>query len=299
MDEEEREVTRKTWWIMGIILLVLVIGAGGYYIWLQQEQMKEMNDMFELEKASLFDQSEEILLQYEGYKFSIGNDSLIALLVTEQEKVQRLQEELRTVKSTNVRRINELNRELETLRKIMRNYVVQIDSLNTENDKLKNENAQVTRRLQQTSSQVASLSKEREQLTERVQRAARLDAVNIQVSLINARGRIVKNIRNNPDKLKLTFIISKNSTAPVGEQIIYVRLMKPDGDILKEPNYGYFRFENKDIEYSMRKLIEYDGEEQSIEMYLSIGGTYISPGTFRAEIYTEGNLIGKKEFVLE
>jgi len=297
MDEEEREVTSKTWWIMGIILLLLVIGAGGYYIWLQQQQMQDMNDMFELEKATLSDQSEELLLQYEGYKFSFGNDSLLALLTIEQEKVQRLQEELRTVKSTNARRINELRQELETLRKIMRNYVVQIDSLNTENDKLKTENAQVTRRLQQTSSQVASLSKEKEQLTERVQMASRLDAVNIQVSLITSRGRAARNIRS-AEKLMLSFIISKNITAPVGEQIIYVRLMKPDDDILKKPNYGYFRFDNKEIEYSMRKQIEYDGEEQSVVMYWDID-EFLSPGTYRADIFTEGNRIGSKPFVLE
>ena len=141
MDEEEKEVNRKTWWIMSIILLVLLIGVGGYYIWHQQQQMHVMTDMFNLEKERLLDEyeafDEEVSIKYEGYKFSIGNDSLLALLTTEQAKIQRLQEELRTVKSTNVKRINELTKELETLRKIMRNYVIQIDSLNAENEKLK------------------------------------------------------------------------------------------------------------------------------------------------------------------
>ena len=297
MDEEEKEVNRKTWWIMAIILLVLIIGVGGYYIWHQQQQMQDMTEMFSLEKESLSDEYEELSLQYEGYKFSVGNDSLVSLLTTEQAKVQRLQEELRTVKSTNVRRINELKKELETLRKIMRNFVIQIDSLNAENQQLKDENRQVTQKYQQATSTAARLSKEKERLTERVEMASRLDAVNIQVKPITSRGRDAKNI-SRATQLMLTFIISKNITAPVGEQTIYVRLMKPDDSILTKSNSGRFPFENREISYSMKRSVEYDGEEQSVVMYWDIE-EYLSPGTYRADIFAEGNRIGRKSFTLE
>ena len=297
MDEEEKEVNRKTWLIMGIILLVLILGGGGYYIWHQQQQMQDITEMYSLEKERLSDEFEDISLQYEGYKFSVGNDSLVALLTTEQAKVQRLQEELRTVKSTNVRRINELTKELETLRKIMRNYVIQIDSLNAENVKLKDENRQVTQKLQQTTSTAARLSKEKEQLAERVQMASRLDAVNVQVTPITSKGKASKSI-SKADQLMLTFIISKNITAPVGEQTIYVRLMKPDDDVLTKPNSGRFQFENREITYSMKRSVEYDGEEQSVVMYWNIE-EYLSPGTYRADIFAEGNRIGRKSFVIE
>jgi len=295
MDDEEKEITRKTWWIMGIILLILLLGVGGYYIWFQRQQMQEMADMFALEKEILFDDFEEISLQYEGFKFSVSNDSLIFLLITEQEKVQRLQEELRTVKSTNARRINELKNELETLRKIAQSFVVQIDSLNSENEKLKDENKQVTQQYQRVASQAARLSKEVDNLSERVQKASRLDAVNIQMSPINNKGKAAK--LDKAEQLMLTFILSKNITAPVGEQTIYVRLMKPDDDVLLKPNYGNFRFENKDIAYSLKKSIEYDGEEQPVTMYWPVE-EYLSPGTYRVIIFAGENQIGLKPIKL-
>ncbi|MDR1524365.1 MAG: hypothetical protein LBS79_03770 [Tannerella sp.] len=297
MDEEEKAVNRKAWLIMGIILLVLIVGVGGYYVWFQRQQMKEMSEMFALEKESLSDEYEELSLQYEGYKFSVGNDSLLVLLNTEQAKVQRLQEELRTVKSTNVRRINELKKELETLRKIMRNYVIQIDSLNALNQQLKDENRQVTQKYRQATSQAARLTKEKEQLSERVEMASRLDAVNIQASLLTSKDKAAKKL-NKAAKLVLSFIISKNITAPAGEQTIYVRLMKPDDDILVKSNSGYFQFENKEIMYSMKRSIEYDGEEQGVVMYWDIE-EYLSPGSYRADIFAAGNLIGRKSFTLE
>lgn len=282
---------------MGIVLFMLIVGVGCYYLWYQRQQMEEMSEMFALEKESLSDEYEELSLQYEGYKFSISNDSLLILFNTEQEKLQRLQEELRTVKSTNARRINELKKELETLRKIMRNYVIQIDSLNALNQQLKDENRQVTQKYRQASSQAARLSKEKEQLSERVQMASRLDAVNIQASLLTSKGKGAKKI-NKAAQVMLTFIISKNITAPVGEQIVYVRLMKPDDDILTKPNSGYFRFENKEIMYSMKKNIVYDGEEQNVVMYWDIE-EYLSPGNYRADIFAGENLIGRKSFTLE
>jgi len=297
MDEEEKDVNRKTWWIMGILLLLILIGGGGYYIWHQQQQMKLMNEMFTLDKESLFDEFEEISLKYEDYKFKVGNDSLLSMISTEQAKVQRLQEELLTVKSTNARRFNELNKEIQTLRKISQNLFVQVDSLNAENEKLKTENRQVTQRYQQASSTAARLTKEKEQLSERVQMASRLDAVNIQVQPITSRDKVVKNI-GKAAQLKLTFIIAKNITAPVGEQTIYVRLMKPDDDILTKPNSGRFQFENREIAYSIKRTIEYDGEEQSVVLYWDIE-EYLSPGTYRADIFAEGNRIGRKSFVLE
>ena len=281
---------------MGIIILVLIASVAGYYIWFQRQQMQEMSELYTLEKERMFDQIEEINLQYEGTKFSINNDSLFSLLVTEQEKVQRLKEELSTVKSTNVRRINELNKELETLRKIMRNYLVQIDSLSSENEKLKVDNKQMTQRYQQASSTAAQLRQRNEQLTGQVQLAQRLDAVNIQIKAINARGRDAK--IDKATQLVMTFVIAKNISAPVGEHTIYVCLFKPDDSQLIKANYGTFKFENKDIPWSMRYNIEYDGEEKPITLYWDIE-EYLSPGTYRAQVFAAGNRIGNRSFVLE
>ena len=132
MNPEDKEIRKRTLLIMVIIVVVIALIGVSYVVFHQRKQMDDMTELFAIEKEQLTDEYAELSLQYEGYKFSVGNDSLVALLTTEQMKVQRLMEELRTVKATNTRRITELKRELETLRKIMRGYVVQIDSLNAE-----------------------------------------------------------------------------------------------------------------------------------------------------------------------
>ena len=295
--KETKEVNKLSLLIVVVIVLLLGIAGAGYYIYHQKQQMGDLMESFNLEKEALEDEYNELSLQYEGYKFSVGNDSLIALLSTEQAKVQRLLEELRTVKATNAKEISRLKKELATLRKIMRNYVQQIDSLNRENEQVQVEKKEAVQKYQQATSQAATLKKEKEKLTERVTLASRLDASDIQVTPVNARGKLAKRIKN-MQQFVLTFKIAKNITAPVGEKTVYVRLMKPDDDILMKNHSNVFPFEGKEIGYSMKKLIEYEGEEVAVTMYWDIE-EFLSAGTYRVDIFVDGNLIGRNNFTLK
>ena len=227
--KETKEINKMSLLIMAVVVLLLIIAGAAYYIFHQNQQMEDLEQAYVLDKESLEDEFNELSLQYEGYKFNIGNDSLLNLLSTEQAKVQRLQEELRTVKATNTKEIARLKKELQTLRKIMRNYVVQIDSLNRANEQLK---------------------------------------------------------------------VEKNEAVKKYKKTIYVRIMKPDDDILLKSRADVFTFEGKEINYSMKKLVEYDGEELPVTMYWNIE-EFLSPGTYRVDIFADGNLIGRKSFTLE
>ncbi|OAV73891.1 hypothetical protein Barb7_02705 [Bacteroidales bacterium Barb7] len=294
--KENKEVNKLSLLTVVVVVLILVVAGAAYYIFRQQKQMEDMEQGYELDKEMLADEYQELSVQYEGYKFSVNNDSLMSLLATEQAKVQRIQEELRTVKATNTRRINELKKELETLRTIMRGYVIQIDSLNRENEQLKTENKQVATQYRQAAAQAATLQKEKTLLTERVTLAGRLEAADITVRPANRRNKTVKHIKQ-MELFEITFTIMKNITAPTGEKTIYIRLMRPNDDALIKSRINVFPFEGKDISYSMKRIIEYDGEETQITMYWEIE-EYLYAGTYRADIFADGNHIGRKAFTL-
>lgn len=295
--KETKEINKSSLLVVVIVVLVLIMAGAGYYIFHQHEKIEGMAQSFDLEKEYLADEFNELSLQYEGYKFSVGNDSLVALLSTEQMKVQRLVEELRTVKTTNAKRISELKKELATLRKIMRNYVIQIDSLDRANKELKKENKKVVSQYRAATTKAANLTKEKAALAEQVTLASRLDVSGITISAVNDRGKVQKRIKR-MTQFVLNFIIVKNITTEVGEKTVYVRIMKPNDDVLVKSRSDVFPFENKEISYSMKKLIEYDGEEQAVTMYWDIE-EFLSPGTYRVDIFADGNLIGKKSFTLK
>ncbi len=295
--KEKKEINKMSLLIMAVIVLILIVAGAAYYILHQKKEMDVLEQTYVLDREQMEDDLNEISLQYEGAMFKISNDSLLSLLSTEQVKVQRLQEELRTVKSTNTKEIARLKKELQTLRKIMKGYIIQIDSLNRVNEKLTIEKNEAVKKYQQASSAATTLKKEKEKLTERVNMASRLDATGIDVQPVNGRGKPAKVIKR-MEQFVVNFRLAKNITAPVGEKMVYVRIMKPDDDILLKSRGDVFTFEGKEINYSMKKMVEYDGEELPVTMYWNIE-EFLSPGSYRVDIFADGNLIGRKSFTLE
>ncbi|KAA6303311.1 MAG: hypothetical protein EZS26_000496 [Candidatus Ordinivivax streblomastigis] len=284
-------------WIGIVIVLILMVAGAVYYIFQQKAEFTDLVEQSELYKEELADEYNDLSIQYEGYKLQINNDSLVAQLETEQLKVQRLQDELRTVKATDAKRINELKKELETLRKIMRDYVAQIDSLDRLNKQLTKENRQVSAKYQEASQTVSQLTQEKEQLIETVQIASKLDASNISVTGLTNKNKATDKIKK-MDKLEIRFTIHKNITATSGEKTIYIRIQKPDDDVLVKNSANLFTYENKKIHFSEKRTIEYTGEEIQMSIFWQIE-EFLAPGTYRVDIFADGNLIGRKSFQLD
>lgn len=284
------------------VIAVLLIGVGiGFFLMYQNLQNKnqaitEMSQQFELEKEQLTDEYSQLALQYEGYGLRIGNDSLANLLDAQRYKVQRLLEELRTVKASNVKRINELKNELSTLRAIMRQYVIQIDSLNALNHQLRTENKVVTQRYTEEQQKTSALVEEKKALTTKITLASILEARNISVESLTEKGRKATKISKTA-QLKFNFVINKNISASTGEKYIYLRILQPDESPLVKKNDNVFLFENKYINYSARRPIEYEGEEVAVTIYWDVE-EFLQPGTYRADIFADGYIIGSAKFNL-
>lgn len=296
MEKSEKSSNKNIILIAVVALLIIGLAIAGYFILRQNSQIEEMQQVNEITKQQLEDEYESIALQYEGFKFSVKNDSLLKQLDNEQAKVQRLLEELKTVKASNKAEIARLNNELASLRKILKSYIQQIDSLNRVNEKLVKENKEITQKYEQTTQTLNQVSQEKANLTEKVTLASKLDATNVSVQATNSKGKVQKKIKK-VEQLIVSFLITKNITAAPGERTIYVRIMKPDGDALVKSRSNVFQYENREINYSMKRVVEYGGEELSVTLYWNVE-EYLMPGTYRADIFADGNLIGSRSFTL-
>lgn len=282
--------------IMVVALLVLLVGVT-ILLFTEKKTNSELVQEFQLEKEDLENEYTRFAQQYDELKLTVSNDSLAKLLEQEQLKTQRLLEELRTVKSSNASEIRRLKKELATLRKVMIGYINQIDSLNRLTAHQKEVIAEVTQKYHAASQQISSLSEEKKNLNEKVTLAAQLDASGITLEAQNKRGKKARKIKD-AVKLKINFTIAKNITAETGERTLYVRIAKPDNSVLTQNPSDTFAYENRQLPYSIKKYIEYNGEEQNVTVYWNVE-EYLYAGTYQVYIFTDGTMIGSKEFTLK
>ena len=274
-----------------LIVLVALVAWLGYRASKAEEtsrQMEELQQLAEMDKLEMQNEYEEFARQYEELQTQINNDSLIAQLEKEQKRIEELQEELRRTKSNDAAEIMRLKQELATLREILRQYIMQIDSLNHLNQQLNQENQSLRTQNAQAQVHITNLTTEKETLTDKVAIASQLDATGVSAIGKNKRGKAAKKIKD-VKKFQISFNISRNVTAQTGMKSIYVRIMTPTNEVLTQG--GTFNYENRILEYSIRKDIEYTGEEQAITVYWDVNQTLMG-GQYRVDIFADGNRIG-------
>ena len=281
--------------IVGIVVLALCVCA---LVWMnlqQKTEIKEIVEQMEFEKEQLEDEYEELAIQFDGYQTpDIHNDSLVELLSQEKQRVQDLLEELRITKVTNARRIAELKKELATVRQVMVSYVHQIDSLDRTNKRLVKENQQVKQQYQEVARQAQQLEEERTQLAEVVSRASMLEISHFEMIALNKRDRKTT-IYNQIQKLQFDYTIGRNITNKPGMKTLYMRITRPDGEVMQKSLNDVFRFENSEIDYSISKEFEYAGEEISGSLYWVVE-EILQIGWYNADFFVDGELIGSFPF---
>ena len=279
---------------LGVVAAVVALVIG-FLLYTMREQMFESQQMLELaemDKREMENEYEQFAMQYNEMMTQINNDSLAAQLEQEQKRTEELLEELRRVKSSDAAEIMRLKKELATLREVLRSYVMQIDSLNRMNEALTQENSNLKTQNQQAQQHISNLSSENESLSDKVAIASQLDATGIVVEARNKKGKAAKQIKD-VRKFAISFNISRNVTTATGIRTIYVRISTPTGDVLSKG--GTFAYENRQLEYSIRKDIEYTGEEQSVQVFWDQAEA-LSAGNYRVDIFADGHNIGTTSF---
>ncbi len=282
---------------VGIVAIVL-LGVTLYVVGQmrdRQEENEQMIEVLKMDKAEMENEYQQFAMQYNEMMAQINNDSLVNQLALEQERVQKLLAELKQTKADNAREIMRLKKELATLRAILRDYVMQIDSLGRENQALKQDNSQLRTQQQQAQAHISDLVTQTEALGEKVAIASQLNAVNIKAEAWNKRNKDTNKVKK-AKKFAVSFAIARNVTTQTGIRTVYLRITTPTGSVLTSG--GTFQYENRELEYSIAKDIEFTGEELPVTVYRDIAEA-LSAGRYRVDIFADGQNIGTTTFDLK
>lgn len=271
-------------------LLVILGCVLAFALFKSEERKEEVEELMALEREEMLNDLTTAQVQYDELMVRINNDSLRIKLEQEQLRTQQLLEELERTKTTSAAEITRLKKELRTVRAVLKNYVMQIDSLNRENANLKKENTAVREKYREASKRIDNLSEEKNALSEKVSLASQLDATNVKAALLKKNGKETDKIKR-AKQIEVSFTINKNITASTGEKVAYIRIMQPSQEPLTKSIGNTFKYENREIGYSMKRSFEFTGEEQALTLYWDIEET-LQSGTYSVYIFVDGNMIG-------
>ena len=282
--------------ILPLVAVIILLAAGVAYLGLdlskQKKANQEMQELAILDKKEMENEYEQFARQYSEMKTQINNDSIVAQLTQEQLRTQELLEELKRVKASDAREIARLKKELATVRAVLRTYVLEIDSLNRLNQNLTAENNRVKGKYAEATRQIEGLSNEKESLSQKVAIAAQLDATGITMTAKKKNGKPAKKIKD-CKSFQVDFTVARNVTASNGLRTFYVRITTPNGTTLG--GGGSFQYENRTLECTMKKAVEYSGEAITLSTYRQVT-EYLEAGTYTVSIFADGNMIGSRTF---
>ncbi len=254
----------------------------------KDKELAELRQLAELDKQEMENQYAEFASQYGELKKGVKDDSLVNRLNQEQARAEALLKELQNTKANSSAEILRLKRELATVRAVLRDYIHQVDSLQQLNQALIGERDLARADAERVRQENSNIQAENSQLNERVAIAAQLDATGISVSALKKNGKEAKKSKDIAN-FAVSFTITRNVTATAGNRSVYVRLLKPNQQVVNQS--GSFKYENRSIGYSATKTIEYAGKEVHVTLYIPVS-EFLSAGNYSAYIFADGQMIG-------
>lgn len=282
-------------------VILLLLASNGFFAFkfytIRKEKVfveVELKDT-NTEKASLEKEYTEMLAQYESLQ--TDNKQISEQLEQEKMKIKEMLDEIKKIKSNNFYQINQYKKELNTLREIMRSYIVQIDSLNTRNKILAEENKQVKTDYNKVKTEKDILAQKTEDLTQKVDVASTLRAISISPLPVNDKAKEVYKSKK-VTKIKTCFTLSENSIAKPGNRVIFLRIARPDKEILPNSENEFFEYNCEQIMYSAKREIDYQNKDIEMCIYWANNGQ-LTGGIYTVDLFSDGKHIGTSTFSLK
>ena len=292
MGETDKDRRNNLIIIMLSVLLTIVVVV----FVIQHNENQKVLQVLNMEKASIQTDLNTLMVNYDSLHTT--NSTLKTEMEMSQAKVKDLLNEIQTVKAVSYGQITQYRQEVTTLRNIMKNYIIQVDSLNRRNQLLMAENVQVKDSFAQSVSKNQVLQKEKVHLQEKIKLAAQLEATELVAVGINRRGKEAESARR-AEQIKVSFVLSKNVTAPRGNKVIYVRILEPNQVLFQKSPDDLFAFEDLKIPFSAKREITFEGNDLPVNIFWDNEGKEFLFGEYTVDVFADGNNIGTTKFTMK
>mgnify|MGYP000510029008 CR=1 FL=1 len=215
---------------------------------------------------------------------------------------ENIEKEKKEFRSRAFSQINRLQGKVEGYKELLIAQDEEINKLKLINKQLYDENKGQKVEINTLNSKISKINKTRETLQEKVNYASRIELKNLEIFGISKNGKNYKNSFKNRfvNKIKIDIEIKENEIAKIEIKDIYLRVEKPDGNLMFDisKGSGSFIFENRELFYTIKREVLIDKLSKSLSIEYIKNEDFMI-GNHTVTLYTDSYIIGKKEFLVK
>lgn len=294
--EEKTEIKKRSKYLLVLLLLLLSVFGNMLFMFNRHNLSTERDTALLCADSSL-----SVKLQVEKHlnearitlnNCKTNNDELNATILKLSNEIAEKQSVIEKISMDN-NSIASMRKQLKNANKLRDDCEKQVNAILKETGDLESKIADLNKTL-------ADTKKDNKELKKKLEQAKKLKAYEIEVMNYKVtKGKPKPTIRaKKVNRISVTYTLAENMVADIGSKNVYLIVFDPKKIVISKTEEKFINVKtNSEQKYSFLKSIDFKNEEQRITIDYDIE-TKLSKGKYKIEIYTDGNLSGKKEFEL-
>ena len=289
---------KKLIYILSVIIIIfIVVSSILIYNNIQKEKIR-IKQQTELDELYIDLDSVSNVLNDKILTISQLGGDIDSLLILKEN----IETEKREFRNRAYAQINRLQGKVDGYRELLLAQDEEIEKLKKLNEQLFEENIEQKVEINTLNDKITNINRSNKKLEEQIEIAGRLEIKDIEIVGIFRNGSTkINSFKNRSlNKLIVNFTVLENSLSKIEVLDIYLRIIKPSGQVVYDisKGSGSFTFDKRELFYSIKDEILIDKSEMTYNIEY-VKSEELNKGEYLVILYTNNYEIGRSEFIIK
>ena len=289
---------KKLIYILSVIIIIFIV-VSSYLIYnnIQKEKIR-IKQQTELDELYIDLDSVSNVLNDKILTISQLGGDIDSLLILKEN----IETEKREFRNRAYAQINRLQGKVDGYRELLLAQDEEIEKLKKLNEQLFEENKEQKVEINTLNDKITNINRSNKKLEEQIEIAGRLEIKDIEIVGVFRNGSTkINSFKNRSlNKLITNFTVLENSLSKIEVLDIYLRIIKPSGQVVYDisKGSGSFTFDKRELFYSIKDEILIDKSEMTYNIEY-VKSEELNKGEYQVILYTNNYEIGRSEFIIK
>ena len=289
---------KKLIYILSVIIIIfIVVSPILIYNNIQKEKIR-IKQQTELDELYIDLDSVSNVLNDKILTISQLGGDIDSLLILKEN----IETEKREFRNRAYAQINRLQGKVDGYRELLLAQDEEIEKLKKLNEQLFEENKEQKVEINTLNDKITNINRSNKKLEEQIEIAGRLEIKDIEIVGVFRNGSTkINSFKNRSlNKLIVNFTVLENSLSKIEVLDIYLRIIKPSGQVVYDisKGSGSFTFDKRELFYSIKDEILIDKSEMTYNIEY-VKSEELNKGEYQVILYTNNYEIGRSEFIIK